>query len=155
MMNRLLPFSRELVAVCACLVLGISGCGGDQPVAPVEGILLLDGQPLDNVLVTFVPEKLQDGVPIRSMGTSDAEGQFILRTEDQRTGAVLGDHRVIIEDLAILQTPRSEDGTILAMPPQRFPKVYSDPLRTPLRATVEETTPPVRLELSAKPQPPK
>ncbi len=115
--------------------------------------MLLDGQPLTNVLVTFIPEDATSGVPVRSMGVSDDEGKFTLRAETQQPGAVVGKHCVIIEDLAIQKAPRSEDGTVLEMPPKRFPQVYSDPLQTPLRASVQATTPPIELELTSIPRP--
>jgi hypothetical protein len=70
------------------------------------------------------------------MGLSNESGQFTLRTESQQDGAIPGRYRVIVEDMAIYKAPRSPDGTVTAMPPVRFPSRYTDPLRTPLQATV-------------------
>jgi hypothetical protein len=114
----------------------------------VEGSVHAAGQPLANVLVTFIPEEGGEGAQIPSLGVTDKEGRFRLRTEQQQEGAVLGAHRIIVEDLAIYDAPRSPDGTLLARPPQRFAASYSDPLQSPLTHEVKPGLQSVELELS-------
>lgn len=97
----------------------------------VEGRLL--GKPLENVLITFVAE--EPGVP-SAAGVTDAEGRFQLRGPDQSTGVAVGAYRVLLEDLEVLNAPRSEDGTVLQMPSPRFRAEYGDLQRTPLRQEV-------------------
>ncbi len=138
------------IAICTIVLSLSAGCGQGLPLANVKGIVLIDGQPLPNVLVTFVPEAAGASSPVRSMGMSDAAGQFTLRAETQQPGALIGTHRVTVEDLSILDAPRKDDGTVISVPPQRFPSLYSDSLRTPLRATVEATEVPIALELTTK-----
>lgn len=103
------------------------------------------------MLVTFVPEESGENSGVRSMGISDASGKFKLRTETQLDGALLGTHRVMVEDLAIYDAPRADDGTILTMPAERFPKIYTDPIHTPLQATVRSEEQQVSLELVSRP----
>jgi len=142
--------SRRLIgpAVAASLLAGtLIGCGGGPELVEVAGVATLDGQPLANVLVTFVPETASESRTVRSMGLTDQEGKFELLAESQRPGAVLGKHRVLVEDLSIHSAPRSEDGTLLSRPAPRFPARYSDLQNSPLRAEVAKDSPPIRVEL--------
>ena len=75
-----LAFRRPSIATILrafCLVIAVAatlGCGRDSPPATVEGTLRLNGTPLDNCLVTFLPEPgqgakgLRSSVPIQSCG---------------------------------------------------------------------------------------
>jgi hypothetical protein len=139
------------VSICCLTIAGISGCRPQVSLVPAEGILLLDGQPLPDVLVTFMPEAAGPHPPIRSMGMSDESGRFTVRAETLSPGALAGEHRVIVEDLAILKAPRADDGTVISLPDSRFPSFYSDPLKTPLRATVQVTQQPIELHLHSRP----
>jgi hypothetical protein len=105
----------------------------------------IDGQPLPNVLVTFVPDAASDATPVRSMGMTDTAGEFELQSETQVRGAMLGRHRVTIEDMNVHAAPRDPDGTVLAPPPPRFPKRYSDLVGSPLNAHIERES---RIELT-------
>ena len=74
-----------------CLV----GCGrGD--LAPVSGIVTVNGQPRENVRVVFAPKATAEtsiaGPP--SMGVTDANGRYELTTKEGDAGAVVGDHNV-------------------------------------------------------------
>jgi len=132
------------------LCLGLSsGCG--RPALPqVTAMVTLDGQPLPGVLVTFVPEATEAAAPLRSMGISDDSGRLKLQAESRQAGVVAGTHRVIIEDLAILSAPRSDDGTVLTMPQRRFPSLYGDLAQTPLRAEVREDRREIEISLKSK-----
>ncbi len=146
-----LSMNPILTASC-CVILAVTvGCGKSHVLVPVEGTLLLDGQPLPEILITFVPEAVGKDRPIRSMGMSDKQGKFILRAESQSSGAVLGEHRVVLEDLSILSAPRTADGTVVTYPPKRFPEVYGDPLRTPLRVLVRESGEAITLTVQSNP----
>jgi hypothetical protein len=79
---------------------------------------------------------------------TDSEGRFRLRPTDQKKGLVVGWYKVTLEDLALNSEPRSEDGTILKMPPKRFPDKYKDLLHTPLRQEVRFGTQSVTLNLA-------
>jgi hypothetical protein len=81
---------------------------------------------------------------------TDAEGKFTLKAPPSYDGAVAGRHRVIIEDLAILDAPRSDDGTVLETPPNRIPKMYGDLLETSLSAEVKSPPEPITLKLNSE-----
>lgn len=68
-----------------------SGCGADGPqLGKVNGRVILDGQPLPNAFITFTPEK--PGRP--SMAKSDTAGQYELRFNPSKMGALVGQHQV-------------------------------------------------------------
>ncbi len=144
MLSRLQIMGQALTLLTAVV---LSGCGGGPELVEVAGVATLDGQPLANVLVTFVPEATKDRAAFRSMGMTDQEGKFRLQAETQRPGALAGKHRVLVEDLSIHSAPRSEDGTLLSHPTVRFPLRYSNLQNSPLRADVVKDAPPMKIEL--------
>lgn len=113
----------------------------------VKGVVRAAGKPLSNVVVTFIPESAGDRPLPRSHAQTDAAGKYVLQTQAQEPGAVVGQHRVIIEDLAIYQAPRSPDGTVLKRPPARFAASYSDPIETPLIVEVTAAAQAIDLDL--------
>ena len=125
-----------------------SGCGRDAPSATVEGVLRLSGEPLDNCLVTFLPESGQEGQEPHSRGFTDRHGAYRLSFENQQEGAAVGWHRVTVQDLSVSTgVPRRDHGTVdadvaeNAPPPpvrrSRVPETYMSPTGTPLRHEVE------------------
>src|SRR5262249_29577307 len=117
----------------------------------VEGVVRRGGQPLSNVLVTFVRDAGAGQTPSRASGVADAQGRFRLCGEDQQDGAAVGAYVVIVEDLAIYSAPRWPAGTVLRPPPARFSTKYRDPLRTPLRQVVRAGTQTVEVNLANVP----
>lgn len=74
------------------------GCGGDSgpklDIAPAKGTVKLDGQPLPDVVVTFYPE--EKGLP--ATGATNANGQFTLTTKEPGDGALVGKHKIAVND---------------------------------------------------------
>lgn len=141
-------FVRFFLPIVGVLLVG---CGSRVELGQVAGTVRIDGQPLPGVLVTFIPEKSGSGAAIRSMGLTDGAGRYELRAEIQQSGAVLGKHQIIVEDLAVHSAPRSADGTVLQMPPVRFPARYSHPLQTPFTKSVERGQQTIDLDLTGGP----
>jgi hypothetical protein len=90
----------------ACLLgvllsLLLAGCGGVGPrTVPVSGTVTLNGQPLANATVVFVPvpdAASKDPLP-SSVGITDNEGHYslVLNTDSKKKGAVVGKHKVMI-----------------------------------------------------------
>ncbi|MCO6459599.1 MAG: hypothetical protein J5I93_30155 [Pirellulaceae bacterium] len=109
----------------------------------------MDGQPVPHAVVVFVLESSGDHANVRSAGQCDGDGRFTLRCEKGGMGGVVGNHRVVVEDLSLADAPRAPDGTIIEFPRPRFPAVYSDPLRTPLRATISAGQQEIELKMSS------
>jgi hypothetical protein len=137
------PWIAVLVAVFA------AGCGNRVPLGRVEGTVRLDGRPLEDVAVTFLPDAAEGTAGPHSAGKTDAGGRYQLRCEDGREGAAVGSHRVIVEDLAPYRLPRDDDAppTARAIKP-RVPAAYADPSKTPIRREVKPGEQAIDLELS-------
>ena len=95
------PRTRGLALVFAMIVLlplG-AGCGKKGRVwelnGQVEGVVKLEGTPLAHVFVRFVPNDPVEQGPI-SHGQTDSKGHFTLSTEDDRDGAVIGKHKILV-----------------------------------------------------------
>jgi len=78
------------------LTLLASGCGA-KPV-PVNGVVLLDGKPVEDATVTFVTA---DG-KMSANGFTDASGNFSLSVADQ-PGAFPGEYKVVV-----VKTPKGQ-----------------------------------------------
>ena len=86
--------ARGTIALIAAAVCGLpwAGCGpGGPPLGRVEGIVTLDGQPIQHATVEFQPTQ---GAP--SYGGTDADGRYELQYSLQRKGALVGKHTVRI-----------------------------------------------------------
>ena len=143
--------SRRLVLGTACLAIALApplGCGRNASPASVEGTLRLDGKPLDNCLVTFLPEPSQGAQGPRSSALTDKNGSFRLRRDDQGEGAAMGWHRVTVQDMSVSTgVLRRDNGKVdeemdkNAPPPpvrrSRLPQRYLSPNDTPLRKEVK------------------
>jgi hypothetical protein len=133
------------------LFVALAGCDHQPQLTPVSGVVRCEGQPVAGVVVTFIPEADGSG-QLRSVAMTNDQGEFTLATVDQRPGALPGIHRVTIEDLSIQQAPRSPDGTVLKMPPQRFAPRYSLPQQSPLTFDIQPQRGPQRLEVAVTKQ---
>lgn len=91
-------------SIISFLAISLLGCGGSgNPVAPVQGVVTLDGKPVAEMVVTFTPvpgktESVGDvNEPGKSAtGSTDASGKFNLSTYERGDGALVGEHKVSI-----------------------------------------------------------
>lgn len=114
----------------------------------VQGAVTLDGRPLGTVEVAFLPDPNLGTRGATANCYTDDQGRYTLRTEkENRDGAVVGHHRVVINDIAALPgpgvSPRANGQSQNRVPPD-----YSDPFRTPLRAEVRPGQQTINLELA-------
>src|SRR5687767_8346718 len=89
-----------------CLILGLTGplllagCGGSRSdLAPVRGTVKLDGQPLADALVEFIPQG-EKGVV--SLGRTDSNGNYDMMATRTAVGASRGVNKVRITTYDIL-----------------------------------------------------
>lgn len=130
--NRLANTSWLIMAVAATILL--AGCG-PHPI-PATGTVTLDGQPLDEAVILFVPvhENRQ------KTGSTIEEGRFEISAAD---GLLPGSYRVEIADNPPLDGPRHPHGA--PSPRRLIPYAYAH--HSPLTAEVAEDDESVTLDL--------
>jgi hypothetical protein len=123
------------------------GCSRGPQFAAVEGKVTVDGRPLKDVEVLFLPDPDTGTVGPASTSYTDEHGHYRLRTNKGRGGAVVGTHRVCLRDLTTLPLPPlvndpeaepARAGAPRGKPPgpklSRVPVAYNSAQETPLRA---------------------
>ena len=119
------------------------GCGGGVPVQKtemVEGVITLDGVPLDGASVTFNPV---GGDGTIASGFTDAQGRFTIQTlrGNPEGGTTVGEYVVTVskwEDFPTGRTEQVDSETTIPIMGQRLlvHANYENEQRSPLRATV-------------------
>ena len=145
--KRLLP-----LAVPIFVSLLLAGCGGSsEDLAPVQGTVTLDGQPLADALVEFELEP-GDNVYQRTSGSSsrgktDANGRYTLKYTHEQEGALVGKHVVRITTRSTTIDATGKEVSV----PERLPPRFN--LRSELTAEVEPGSNEVNfpLQLQASP----
>ena len=142
-----------MVRLSLVILIGLAGCGGGSKTSPVSGVVLLDGKPVADATVQFVPqEKGRDAT-----GQTDKSGEFAMTTFKSRDGVVPGEYKVVISPpTGVADTKAyttSEDAMLAAKPQAKidsgFPQKYTRPDQTPLTQSVP-TKGSVRFELKSK-----
>jgi hypothetical protein len=154
---------RRLCALGILLVAGAAaGCGGKT--VKVEGIVTLDGTPVQGATVIFVPQ----GGEREANGLTDADGVFHLTTFNTGDGAMPGTYKVTVEkhavptDLGGTPTPDDPDSMRKAMQDRAknaqkdprankssLPADYANQKTTPLQFTIPSSGQ-IKIELKSK-----
>jgi hypothetical protein len=117
--------------LCLGVLLAAVGCSGKARQWTyndvVEGTVTLDGAPVANVLVQFVPNIDPSVQAPQSSGYTDQKGHYLLTCDNQHAGAVIGKHDVLV------YPGRSEDP---AKRPPPISKMYTMATSTPLHIDV-------------------
>jgi hypothetical protein len=141
------------------LLLLPAAVGCQKPrLAEVEGTLTWQGTPLANVQVEFIPDAENGTTGARSTGVTDANGHFVLRCDDQRPGAVIGQHCVVLQPAGGQEPGRDRDprgrkpnqaaeGAAPVEEPITIPAIYQSAGSTPLRKEVKRGPQTIDLEL--------
>jgi hypothetical protein len=163
-MRRFLP----LIGMTAVVLAVAIGCGpGGPAVEMVEGVVTMDGQPVEGASVFFSPAPGSAGLP--AAGQTGSDGRFKLTSVKAKQGgggAVAGDYLVTVSKIQndAPPLPTSTDdpnyGKFPAAPgPNEKPKIkhlvpeeYGNAKTSGLKATVPKGgSRDIKLELSAKP----
>ncbi len=83
-------------ALCCAPLCGCGGSiGGSAKYAPVEGTITFAGEPLVDATVNLRPEPIDPKREEESIGTTDANGKFTIKTGD-KDGCPVGRYRVAV-----------------------------------------------------------
>jgi hypothetical protein len=87
-------------------LLVLAGCTRSLEFAEVSGTITLDGKPLPDIEVVFLPDPEKGNQGPSASAYTDAVGHYRLRCEQAgKNGAMLGTHRVCLHDIAALAPP--------------------------------------------------
>ena len=98
----------------------LAGCGGKSPgpvLAPVQGTVTLDGQPLPNARVVFQPSG-ENASP--SIGETDDKGAFELAFNRRCKGALPGQHVVRITTAGVISDESGKETIVEEKVPPRY-----------------------------------
>jgi hypothetical protein len=107
------------VGLCALLICGCGG-GNEREVAPVSGVVTIDGKPLDHGTVMFVPSVGQS-----AKGIINPDGSYVMTTYSNGDGAPVGENRVMV-DAAIRGKGSKDDLLGMAIIESPIPREYAD-----------------------------
>ena len=99
MLKTKFPVHLRPLAFTAVAFAMVAGCNrSPYELAPVSGVVTLDGRPLAAARVRFEPRASGDSMDAGpgSMGVTDSEGRYKLTTMKGNDGAVVGTHIVRI-----------------------------------------------------------
>lgn len=117
------PIARGAL-ILGCLIL--AGCGGGPELAEVEGVVRLNGTPLPEVAVAFLPD-VAAGTPGQAVrAVTDNQGRYRLPYDPgDGIGAPVGVHRVLVDDAKA----KAEHSGKSRVPPQ-YEALLGNPLGT-------------------------
>jgi hypothetical protein len=130
-------------SVCALLLALAAGCGkAAPPIVPVEGVVRLDGKPLNKARILFLPQS-EAGRDHIASGLTDETGRYQLTCNGQ-PGACAGEHRVLVLESDAPQELLGESpaaqaklvGYYRSLGNRPIPGKYGSVVQSPLRATV-------------------
>jgi hypothetical protein len=140
--------NRKVIVSLSFGILLVTGCGPKPPeFGEVEGIVRIGGQPHAGLVVRYFPDPAKgNNLPINAMGKTDAQGKYSLQhvfNGHEGPGAVIGWHRVLIEDASRGPTPQGQ-----TPPPPLVSSTYSSPATTPLLKEVKAGSQTIDLDIA-------
>lgn len=126
------------------LVLALGGgCSKAAPppqIVPAKGVVLLNGSPLTNAQVRFIPS-IGFGVDYIATGVTDDAGRYELTCHGQ-PGACAAENTVTVSEADIPSHLQGEDSQaelaayLRTLTNRPIPKLYTTPVQTTLKVTV-------------------
>lgn len=149
---------RGLWLACVCVIVVAVGCSSgddkwkkDRPkTVPVHGKVLLNGEPLAEAQVVFVPTTGTHG----ASGLSGKDGSFKLSTFPPEEGVVPGSYKVMVVKSIVpeIQTDEDHGKAEMAYAKLLVPQKYTDVNTSGLAVDVpEKGLTDLKLELSGTP----
>jgi hypothetical protein len=148
--------TRPVFGFLLLSILAATGCRSNLPqVVPVSGVVTLDGIPLADAAIAFMP--VEGGR--FGYGSTNENGEFKIGTFTDTDGALVGVHRIsitlqdIISPAAMGRTPEEEEemdrrGESIWVFKSRIPEKYASPDTSGLRVDVKKGMSQVKFELT-------
>jgi hypothetical protein len=122
----------------------------------IDGVITLDGTPLEGADIQFLPKK--EGIGETAFGKSVLAGKFKLSSVrgQPEQGAMKGTYAVTVSKIEVVAfskpkiDPVSGD-SITQTSKEILPSIYQDTAKTPLEVTIVEGTNKVQLDLKSQP----
>lgn len=138
-----MQFLRRVFVVVGFMFL--VGCGPDGPeLGHVTGTIKLDGEPIENAYVTFLPT-FPNGIEL--VGKTDANGQYEIKYSAKRDGVLLGKHQILVSTLDDIKNPNGSNTKI----PERIPAIYVNE-ESPLYFEVKKGENDASFDIPSKPE---
>lgn len=136
------------LVILAALFTG--GCKDGSRTAPVSGQVKLNGKPLPEAHLTFQPKASGSvNVGVGSVGVTDIDGRYNLKTINGDNGAVVGRHTVSIRTNAFREVAPASDKDPVGRPKERIPSRYNDNTELEFNVPAEGTDAADFLDLKA------
>ena len=133
---------RNFVLSLSVLLLCFCGCPASSGnIGLVEGVVTLDGTPVEGAFVRFYPETGRG-----SSGKTDKDGHYELRYTRSEDGAIIGNHKITISTEVEADYEQDPDEGRA----ESVPKKYLDRKKTELTATVESGRNNINFDLTSK-----
>lgn len=155
---------RVAFALFACWLVMVGGCGYRRPQRiPTTGTLLLDGSPVANASLVFLPA--EGGRP--AMAHSDENGQFTISTYGGNDGLPAGRYKLSATKLMLRERAQkrldafnaseaAENGGDIQFTDADYrnmlPARYSDPRSSDYEVVIEKNGPSLTINLSSDEQ---
>ncbi|HZZ78171.1 MAG TPA: hypothetical protein VFE62_06615 [Gemmataceae bacterium] len=150
----------RVAGAALCLATGLVGCAPTPPaVVEAEGVVLLNGEPLPNAQIQFVPDLKHFGAKYNSQAISDAQGRFQLKCSNKgEAGAAVANHWVVVTDAPMPKELRGVDGAaqekaaewLESQTNRPIPTEYGSVGTTPLKVEVTKDKKSYELKLVRK-----
>lgn len=130
---------RSWLSASLLLPVAFVGCGGDGggaedwKLAPISGVVKLQGKPMEKPVVTFIPDKGPSAV-----GIGDETGAFTMRTNGSK-GVVIGKCKVTVTSSGgVAAIPPSDGNEMKLVAKGKLNNKYASPDTTDLIVEVPE-----------------
>lgn len=145
--------SNALAAFAPFLFALAAGCGGSThpPLTQAAGVVTINGRPLPNATVSFIPLDKENTAGVAN-GVSDDQGRFRLTTAG-KPGAAVGRHKVTVTEGPEPEDLRDESKQAeyrryqAGLKNRPIPPQYGNPTQTPLEVTLAADQPEIKVEL--------
>jgi hypothetical protein len=143
-----LPFFGLMVPIL------VAGCGKAPPqIVEVEGIVLIDGVPVNHAQVRFVPSSIPtDALEYSGVGVTEKDGTFKLQCKGE-PGACVGENQVLVTEAEFPRELMGESKQVAlakyiqSLGNRPLPRQYTNFTNNPLVVNVEPGKKSYKIEL--------